>query len=57
MQVGVIAEREDGAWDAIEQVSRRLCATEQIAIGNVARADEDDFVRTGRRLVLPGGKS
>src|SRR5688572_27154919 len=42
LRVRVIAKREDGACDAIEQAGSRVCATEQIAVGNVARSDEDE---------------
>ena len=56
-RVRVIAKREDGACYAIEQAGGRACATEQIAVGNVARSDEDELVRTRRRLVLPEGES
>ena len=42
--VRVIAEGEDGAGNLIEQSGRGLRATEQIAAGNVARADEDDLI-------------
>jgi hypothetical protein len=52
----VITEREDGACDAIEQGGRRLRATEQIAVGNIARADKDELIRTRRRRVLPGSE-
>jgi hypothetical protein len=53
----MITEREDGAFDAVEQGGCRLRATEQLAVGNVARADKDELIRSRRRLVLPGGES
>ena len=44
LRVRVIAQREDGACDNIEQAGSRACAAEQIAVGNVARSDEDELV-------------
>ncbi len=55
-RVGVIAKREDGACDAIEQAGRRAGASEQIAIGNVARSDEDELVRIRRPLGSSDGE-
>jgi len=48
----VIAEREDGAFDVIEQRGGRARAGDEIAVGDVAGAHKDQSSVAAGRLLL-----